>query len=131
MRAMWLVIVVTLASLGFTSAVVVWGRDSTVLVPPPEAVAEQFARHLAARRYDRALQYVDEASKVSPATVRARGDELHERAGAIDFVEGRPGEIEGEHASAMAILRTEEAGAVTETFTLARRNGVWKIVEWR
>ena len=131
MRGTLLVIAVTLAALGFTSVVVVWGRDSAVLVPPPESVAEQFVRQLATRRYDRALQYVDEDSHMSLATVRAAAEALHERVGAINVVEGRPGYIAGERASATAALLTEDAGEITEAFTMVRRNGLWKIVEWR
>ena len=129
MRELLKVIGVTALALGAAFAAVALG-DATVAVPPPESVAEQFARQVAARRYDRALPHVDPLSGISLTTVRLGGEALHRRGGAINNVEGEPGEIVANHASASAVLTTERAGRVRYSFRLTRREGVWKIVEW-
>jgi hypothetical protein len=130
MRHLLNVLIVTGLALGVTFMAVVLGGDSTITVPSPEAVSEQFARQIATRRYDRALQYVDDRSGITLTTVRLASDALHDRGGAVDRVEGEPGRIEGDRATASAMLLTERAGRVRYNFQLARRNGLWKIVEW-
>jgi hypothetical protein len=120
----------TILALGVVAGVVIAGQDSTYFVPPPEAVAESFTREIAARRYDRAIPFVDPASGITEINVRLGGGELHARAGQIDNVEGVPGVIRGEEATASAVLITEGAGRVQYFFRLARREYAWKIVEW-
>jgi hypothetical protein len=80
MRDLLKVLGVTLVALGVLVAVVVFGGDTTVTVPPPEAVAEEFARQVATRRYDRALAYVDRHAGITLTTVRLAGEALHRRA---------------------------------------------------
>ena len=65
MAGVFKAVVATLVALAFVAAIVMEGRDTTVLVPPPDAVAEEFARHIAAKRYDRAIQDVDERSGIT------------------------------------------------------------------
>lgn len=130
MRHLLPVLIVSGLALGVTFTAVVLRGDTTVTVPSPETVGEQFARQVATRRYDRALQYVDDRSGITLITVRLAGDALQERAGALDRIEGEPGWIQGDRAAASAVLRTARAGRVRYTFRFARRNGVWKIVEW-
>jgi hypothetical protein len=120
----------TLAALAVVAAVVIGGQDSTYFVPPPEAVAESFTREIASRRYDRAMEFVDPSSGITEINARLGGEALHARAGAIDEVQGDPGAITGERASASAVLITERAGRVRYAFRLARRGHTWKIVEW-
>jgi hypothetical protein len=124
-------VVVTLVALAFVAAIVMEGRDTTVFVPPPEAVAEGFARQIAARRYDRAIQDVDERSGITTINARLAGEELHATGGEVDNVEGEPGIIEGDHATASAVLITEKAGRVRYLFRFTRVNELWKIIEWR
>jgi hypothetical protein len=123
------VLLVTAVALAAAAAAVMQGDTKTV-VPPPESVVEQFARHIAARRYDRALQHVDDRSGITLTTVRLAGEALHERAGDIDQVEGRAGHIAGDRATAAAVLTTERAGQIRYACGLVRRHGVWKISEW-
>jgi hypothetical protein len=130
MRDLLNVLIVSGLALSVTFIAVVLSGDTTVTVPSPETVSEEFARQIATRRYDRALQDVDDRSGITLTTVRVAGDALHERAGAVDRVEGEPGRIEGDRASASAVLLTERAGHVRYSFRLARKNGLWKIVEW-
>ena len=124
------VVAATVVALAAVAAVVIGGQDSTYFVPPPEAVAESFTREIAARRYDRATQFVDPTSGITEINVRLAGEELHGRAGAIDNVVGDPGIIEGERATASAVLITEKVGRVRYFFRFARTGHVWKIVEW-
>jgi hypothetical protein len=123
------VVVVSIVGLSVTLAAVL-GGDSTIAVPPPESVGEQFARQIAAGRYDRALQYVDERSGITLTTVRRAANALDSTAGNVHQVEGEPGRIEGERATASAVLMTERAGRVKYHYRLVRNSGVWKIVEW-
>jgi hypothetical protein len=124
------VVGVTLIALSVVAAVVIGGQDTTYFVPPPEAVAESFTREIAARRYDRTLQFVDPASGITEINARLGGEELHARAGAIDNVQGEPGAIVGERATASAVVITERAGRVRYFFRLTRSGHTWKIVEW-
>jgi hypothetical protein len=130
MRSLLAVLLVCSLALIVTFVAVVVGGDSTITVPPPESVAEQFARQIAVRRYDRALQHVDDSSGISLTMVRLGGEALHARGGAVDQVEGEAGSIEGDRSTASALLTTERAGRVRYAFRLVRRSGVWKIVEW-
>jgi hypothetical protein len=120
---------VTAAALGVAAAAVVQG-DTRTVVPPPESVVEQFARHVAARRYDRALQHVDDRSGITLTTVRLSGEALHERAGSIDQVESEPGTTAAGTATASAALTTRRGGRIRFLCSLERRNGLWKIAEW-
>ena len=120
----------TALALGFVFVVLVAGQDRTILVSPPEAVVEQFARQIATKRYDRATPYLDDASGITEINVRLAGEALHATAGAIDSVEGEPGAMDGDRATASALLITEKAGRVRYMFRLARVRHLWKIVEW-
>jgi hypothetical protein len=104
-------------------------NDSTVLVPPPEAVAEGFARALVAGRYDRALPYLSEelAADVGPDGLLALAYHLKGRTGKVLNVQGEPGWLAQDSAEAAATLQTESAGYVRLTFPMSRRQGVWSI----
>jgi hypothetical protein len=123
------VLLITAIGLGAAAAAIIEG-DTRTVVPPPESVVEQFARHVAARRYDRALQYIDDESGITLTTVRLAADALHDRAGNIDQVEGEPGVMSGDRATASAVLTTQRAGRIRYECSLERRNGVWRIAEW-
>jgi hypothetical protein len=117
-------------ALAVVGAVVIGGQDTTYFVPPPEAVAESFTRAVAARRYDRAVAHVDPRSGLTEINARLGGEALHERAGSIETVEGDPGVIAGDNATASAVLITEKAGRVRYFFKLTRTGYLWKISEW-
>jgi hypothetical protein len=103
--------------------------DRTVLTAPPEAVAEGFARQLAAHRYSRAVPLLDDelAARERPETLRARVEAFEQRAGSIERVQGEPVRIDGDRAEAVARLTTERGGEVTMRVALARKQGVWKV----
>jgi hypothetical protein len=117
-------------ALAVVAAVVVAGGDTRMFVPPPEAVAEEFGRRLATRRYALALEDVDAASGISFTTVRLGGESLHALAGAIDQVTGDADATVGDQASASVRFQTGRAGTVRHRFELVRRRGLWKIAAW-
>jgi hypothetical protein len=130
MRApLWLAAAIALALSGVGVAVLI-GRDSTILVPPPEAVAESFARQIATHRWQRAGQYVADDSLLTLDQIETQGRALLQRVGEIDQVVGQDGAIEGERATAAVVLTTRRAGPIRQTFTFVRREGMWKIVDW-
>ena len=59
-----------LLGLAVAGAAVFGGRDTTIFVPPPESLTEQFVRQVATRRCGRAMEYVEPSSGVSLTTVR-------------------------------------------------------------
>jgi hypothetical protein len=130
MRDLAAVVATAAIALGVTALFVFVGNDATLMVPPPEAVAEQFTRELAAGRYDRALPQVDRMSSITLATVRVAGENLKAQSGEINQVEGEPGTIAGAHATAKALLTTDRGGRVRLQFRFVRRSGMWKIVDW-
>jgi hypothetical protein len=123
------ILLVTAIALGVAAGGASVGDGKTV-VPPPESVVEEFARQIAARRYDRAMEHIDNRSGISFTTVRLGGEALQERAGDVDSVEGEPGEMAGDRATASAVLTTRRAGRIRYSCGLQRRNGLWKIAEW-
>jgi hypothetical protein len=122
---------VTAAALVLVGASVGLGHDTTILVSPQEAVAEQFVRKLAARRYDVAMAHLEQRGPAVLERVRSTGNALRGRAGAINQVEGEPGAMSGDTAVASAVVTTERAGKIRMTFELVRRAGVWRISNWR
>jgi hypothetical protein len=130
MKALLLVAAVTAAALAVVAVSVGAGHDTSTLVSPPEAVVEQFVRKLAGARYDVALAHLDDRSPAMREHVRITSDALRARAGAIDQVEGKPGVFDGDRATATAVVTTERAGELTMEFTLIRRAGSWRIVEF-
>lgn len=122
MKALFLVLGVTAAGLGISAVAVGPGGDSTILVPPPEMVAESLLLQVQARRYDRAVQYTGESSGISETAVRAWAEDL----GRIEHVEGEGAEIVGNRATAIVTVRTER-GEIRPSFSLERRAGEWRI----
>ena len=127
MKALLPVAAVTAGALALVAASVVAGHDTATLVSPPEAVVEQFVRKLATARYDVALAHLDDDSPAVRERIRMASDALRARAGAIDQVEGKPGAIDGDQATATALISTERAGELIMEFRLIRRVGSWQI----
>jgi hypothetical protein len=130
MNALLLVAAVTAGALALVAGSIVAGHDTSTLVSPPEAVVEQFVRKLAAARYDVARAHLADDSPPARERIREASDTLRARAGAINRVEGKPGVIDGDRARATAVISTERAGDLVMHFTLARRAGSWRIVEF-
>jgi hypothetical protein len=118
-------------ALAVVAGVVIAGRDTTTFVPPPESVAEDFTRKLAMGRYEVAPAHLDEHTPDISAAVRRSSDMLREQAGRVHQVAGESGAIRGDTATASVTIETRDAGELRWEFSLVRRNGEWKIREWR
>ena len=121
---------VMLAALAVVGISVRAGNDRTVLVSPPASVAEQFVRKLATGRYAAARDHLLDESPEMRERVRAASQALRARAGAVSQVKGNPGTIDGNLATATAVVTSERAGEITMMFTLVRRAGSWRISEF-
>lgn len=130
MRDLLLIAAAVLGALAIVAVSVGPGGDTSTLVSPPDAVVEQFVRKLATARYDVALAHLDDDSPAMRERVRITSDTLRARAGAIEQVEGKPGVIAEDRATATAVVTTERAGDITMQFWLIRRAGSWRIVEF-
>lgn len=126
----WLLLASGLA-LAVVAGVVIAGHDTTMFVPPPEAVAEEFTRKLATGRYDVALAELETNDRASIPAVRISSESLRAEAGAINQVEGESSTITGDTAIATVKIDTQDAGELRWNFQLVRRHGEWKISEWR
>jgi hypothetical protein len=131
MRDVGSTLLFAIVALALVRVAVPRGEVATVLVPPPEAVAESFARHVAAKRYDPAMKYVDWRSDITRDTVREVSQRLRDRAGRVNQVDAEAGPINRDETTARAILETERAGRVTYEFKLVRSHYHWKILEWQ
>jgi hypothetical protein len=105
--------------------------DRELFVSPPEAVAETFARHLAARRYDRARALVDSARASHTTLEQLRGfaRKLDERTGSIVNIDGQRGAIDGDRAAATARVVGDRA-AINVGLWLSWEAGRWRISSW-
>ena len=130
MKDLFPVVLVTIAALGLVGASVGVGHDTQTLVSPPEAVAEQFARKLAGGRYDVAREHLDRDSPPEREHIRATSDALRARAGAISTVDGQADTIEGDRATASAVIRTTQAGDIVMHFVMVRRSGSWRVASF-
>jgi hypothetical protein len=130
MKDLLVVAAVVAGALGIVALSVVAGRDTDTLVSPPEAVVEQFVRKLADARYDVALAHLDDRSPAMRDRIRTTSDALRVRAGAIGQVEGKRGVIDGDRATATAVVTSERAGTITMEFSLIRRAGSWRIKDF-
>ena len=125
-----LVAAVALALL-LVGVIVVAGKDTTVFVSPPEAVAEEFTHTLVVGRYSMALEHLAERDRGLLATVRTSGENLRAGAGEIIHVEGESSAITGDTATATVVMTTANAGELRWQFALVQRDSEWKIRDWR
>ena len=130
MKAIFAALAVFVVAMLLVAVAVFRLKDSTVLVPPPESVAEGFARALVAGRYERALPYLSEdlAAEVGIEGLRTMATRLKSRTGEVINVQGEPGWMTEDRADAAATLETESAGYVRLTFPMSRHEGVWSII---
>jgi hypothetical protein len=129
-RDLLLIAAAILGAMAVVVASVGLGGDTSTFVSPPEVVVEQFVRKLATGRYDVALAHLDEDSPAVRERIQTTSDQLRARTGAIEQVEGQPGAIDGDRATATAVVTTERAGEITMWFPLVRRFGSWRITDF-
>jgi hypothetical protein len=117
------------AALALIAGVVFGLGDTTVLVPPPEAMVEGFMRELVTKRYERTMPYLSQElrAEVRPETLKEVTDRLRQRAGEIRDVRGEKGWIQGDRAEASARLKTELLDCPSLKFILSRQDGIWLI----
>jgi hypothetical protein len=118
-------------ALTVVAGVVIAGHETTMFVPPPENVAEEFTRKLAMGRYDVAGAHLEANTPDMAAAIRRSSDALRAQAGRVSQVAGEPGAIAGDAATASVTIATRDAGELQWEFSLVRRGGEWKIREWR
>lgn len=132
MKDMGLVALVTAAGLAFVAAAVFAGRDTSVLVPPPDAVAETFVRALAMERYELARQHLARGveRETSASELRAAFDPLRAHTGKPDQVTADTSSATGTHARVLATLEGRRGNAAMYV-DLVRERGLWKVAAWR
>jgi hypothetical protein len=122
-------IVVAAATLLLIAAAIFAGGDRSLLVPVPEAVAEDFTREIVTRRFDLAMKYLttDRQRSESAQTIAGRFDPLFAATGKVNQVEAEPRWVQKDQASAAATVRGDR-GAVSFDVSLVRgKDGLWKI----
>jgi hypothetical protein len=130
MRELTLIAGTMAVALGVIAVAVGPGHDTMTFVSPPEAVAEEFVRQLATGRYDRAVDHLENKNGAEPM-VTVQGESLRRQAGEVNQVEGEEGSIDGDTATASTRITTSNAGELEWNFSLVRREGTWKISDWR
>ena len=108
-------------------AVFAW-HDASTFVPAPEAVTEGFARQIATRRYELAINYLSSttAKKETPHSLKTRFAPLFDATGKINHVDAEPQEAQQDRAAARAIIEGDN-GKVSFEVALVREKGLWKI----
>jgi hypothetical protein len=127
------VVAATATALGIVAGAVLVGHDTTLLVSPPEAVAESFVRDLVARRNELAMEYVDGTSGVSITTVRLGADALRRdvRDAVAGDVHGDRVAIEGDRATARVTIDAPDGTAAVIVEMRRTSEGVWRITGWK
>ncbi len=102
--------------------------DTSTFVPGPEVVAEGFARQIATRRYDLALNHLASATKKkeTPHSMKTRFEPLFAVTGTINTVDAEPRWTRRDGAAARAIIEGDN-GQVTFEVGVVREHGLWKI----
>lgn len=108
-------------------AVFAW-HDASTFVPAPEAVTEGFARQIATRRYELAINYLSSATTKTetPHSLKTRFEPLLDGAGKINHVDAAPHGTQQDRAAARAIIEGGN-GKVSFEVALVRDKGLWKI----
>lgn len=123
----------TLAGALLLVAVAVFGaKDGALFVPPPEALAEHFARALGKGRYEVAHRYLASETRAHESAdgLQARFGAARAQLGAFEDVRASTLRSETDHASAVADIRG--SGSNTRvTVVLTRENGLWTVQHWQ
>jgi hypothetical protein len=121
------ILAIMAAGLGIIAAGIA-GGDRGTLVPPPDAVAEAFARELAAGRYDLARSHLSDALKASTSSTALRlwFEPVRRRLGAANRVDAEIDWMQERTAAAQASLDAEHGTAVLP-LRLVWEHGLWGI----
>ena len=128
MKTILAILAIVAVGLGAVGAAIALG-DRQLFVQPPDAVAENFAREIAERRYDLAL-----SALAKPLKAGLGADGLRDKVRRLEAI-GETNSVEaailwmtGERASARAIVEAEYGTAVLD-LRLTREHGLWVIDE--
>jgi hypothetical protein len=128
MRKVLYTLALAAASLLLIAGFVFGGHDRSMFVPAPEAAAEGFAREIATRRYDMAMNYLAlPARRAETArTLASRFERLLASTGTINQVDAAPKWMMESRASARATIEGD-TGRVSFELGFIRENGLWRI----
>ena len=128
MKELRIVLAAVVAGFLFTAGAVFGLHDRHTFVPPPESVAESFARQLVQRRYDLAVNYLGRALRATTgaADLRAKFEPMRQQIGTPNQVSGESDWMGESEASARALIEGESGNAVLP-FRLASEQGLWRI----
>jgi hypothetical protein len=103
------------------------GHDKGVLVPPPEAAAENFLRALTEHRWAQARGHLAaDLRRTAPSELAALETSLEKTRGSVENVEGEDAVLAGETATARASIDFSTA-RVELHLPFRRQNGLWKV----
>jgi hypothetical protein len=122
---------ILLVALAVSAAAVHLAHDSGTLVPPPDAVVEQFVRSLATGRYGSARKQLTDPlrAQVDENGLRALTEALEDRHGPIREVQGARQEVAGTQARAGARVTFASRQEGWLPFTLEQSSGLWRITD--
>ena len=128
MRELLYTLAVLAVSLLLIAAVVFGLGDRSTLVPVPEAVAENFAHHVAGRRFELAVQQLAAQTKraETPQTLAVRFEPLLAMTGKINRVDAELQWTQEVYASARATIEGD-AGSASFAARMVRENGLWRV----
>jgi hypothetical protein len=129
MRSVIILLAVIAAGLCVTAAAVA-GGDRQTLVPPPDAVAEGFARAVTERRYEVATRYLSQRLQEGVGGDRLRSwfEPVRRRLGETNLIEGELESMDDARASARALVDSEYGTALLQ-LRMVRESGLWTIDE--
>jgi hypothetical protein len=118
-------------ALAIVAVVVFAAHDTGLFVPPPEAVAEDFGRMLASKRYELARGHLSSGARAqqSARIVEERFEPVRQRIGKLNHTEAFELSRERDRASAMCELQGENA-TVALMLVLTREQGLWAVESW-
>ena len=125
------VVLVIAAGLAVAAFAVYAAGDKSVLVPPPDATAENFVRELGMGRYDVVLHHLsdDVRRQVGASELRASFEPLRALTGRPDQVVTHRPATYGDHARVLTLYQGRRATAALYV-DLVRQHGMWKIATW-
>jgi hypothetical protein len=120
----------TVVVLAIVFGVVFGLRDTTVLVPEPQAVVEQLVRQLAAGRHRHIAHLVtaDARRSALPDRLSSWWTRLHDRIGSLKGVEGEAAEIHEDVARTTVRIEGDHA-TLSLTWLLQREQGLWRVAD--
>lgn len=102
------------------------GRDKGVLVPPPEAAAENFLRALTEHRWAQARTHLAADRRVPSSDLAALERRLEQARGPVEDVRGEDADVAGDAGMARASIQFS-SGRVDVALPVRREKGLWRV----